>query len=249
MVHTLVFVRHDGAMAGPSRSRQPEVHSSGRSNWLRAAVLGANDGLLSTSSLLVGVASASASRTALLTAGLASVVAGAGSMATGEYSSVSSQRDAERSDLVAEAEELDEDWEAELDELTQIYIHRGLGPELAREVATELTHHDALGAHARDELGIDPHKLANPLQAAAVSAASFVLGAAVPIIVVMMASQTWRVPALIISALVGLGGLGAIGAKLGGAPQGRAAIRVLVGGCAAMALAWAVGQIMGVTVT
>ena len=240
------------------RSRRPtgrhhyEEHAGHRAAWLRAAVLGANDGLLSTSSLLVGVASAMAdandARTALLATGVASLVAGAGSMAIGEYSSVSSQRDAERADLQTEAEELRSAPGAELRELTGIYQKRGLEPELAHQVAEALTAHDALTAHARDELGIDPEALAKPLEASVVSAGSFSLGALVPIVAVVALSADARVPGVIVCALIGLAALGAIGARLGGAPPLRPALRVLLGGAAAMAISWLVGMAFDVTV-
>jgi VIT1/CCC1 family predicted Fe2+/Mn2+ transporter len=242
---------------GPSlgRSRRPggrshhyEEHAGHRAAWLRAGVLGANDGLLSTASLLVGVAAASADRSMLLATGVAAVVAGAGSMAIGEYSSVSSQRDAERADLATEAEELRTVPRAELAELTGIYQRRGLEPELARQVAEALSEHDALSAHARDELGIDPNELARPLEASVVSAGSFSLGALLPIIVVLIVGAGVRVPAVIVSALVGLATLGAVGARLGGAPPLRPALRVLLGGAAAMAVAWGVGQAFNVSV-
>jgi VIT1/CCC1 family predicted Fe2+/Mn2+ transporter len=211
-------------------------------------VLGANDGLLSTSSLLVGVASASAGRPVLLATGVAAIVSGAGSMAIGEYSSVSSQRDAEIADLATEAAELAEVPRAELAELAGIYQRRGLEPELARQVAEALTEHDALTAHARDELGIDPDALARPLQASVVSAASFAIGALIPLLVVLIAGAGARVGALVVAALIGLGGLGAVGARLGGAPLLRPALRVLLGGAAAMALSWLVGQAFNVSV-
>ncbi len=225
-----------------------EEHAGGRAQVLRAGVLGANDGLLSTASLLVGVASASAGRPVLLATGVAAVVAGAGSMAIGEYSSVSSQRDAEKADLEMEAEELRTMARAELAELTQIYVGRGLPQELAREVAETLTEHDALGAHARDELGLDPNDLSKPLEAAVTSAVSFAVGALVPLLVVLVASASLRVPAVVVSTLIGLGLLGAVGAWLGGAPLLRPALRVLIGGAAAMAIAWAVGQLFDVQV-
>ena len=242
---------------GPSlgRSRRPggrshhfEEHAGHRAAWLRAAVLGANDGLLSTASLLVGVAAASADRSMLMATGVAALVAGAGSMAIGEYSSVSSQRDAERADLETEAEELRTVPRAELAELTGIYQRRGLEPDLARQVAEALSEHDALTAHARDELGIDPDALARPLEASVVSAGSFSVGALIPIVVVLIVGASIRVPAVIISALIGLATLGAVGARLGGAPPLRPALRVLLGGAAAMAISWAVGQAFNVSV-
>jgi VIT1/CCC1 family predicted Fe2+/Mn2+ transporter len=215
---------------------------------LRAGVLGANDGLLSTASLLVGVAAASADRSMLLATGAAALVAGAGSMAIGEYSSVSSQRDAELADLATEAEELRATPRAELAELTGIYQRRGLSHDLAREVAQALSEHDALTAHARDELGIDPEALAKPVEASVVSAGSFSIGALIPIVVVLVVGAAVRVPAVVVSALIGLAALGATGAHLGGAPRLRPALRVLVGGAAAMAISWAVGQAFNVSV-
>ncbi len=252
----VVPVRREGSRfrdRPPSQSRKlgmrhHEEHAGHRSSWLRAGVLGANDGLLSTASLLVGVASASAGRPVLLATGVASLVAGAGSMAIGEYSSVSSQRDAERADLQTEAEELVTMPRAELAELTTIYEQRGLPRALAREVAETLTEHDALIAHARDELGLDPDDLARPLEAASVSAVSFSLGALIPLFVVLAVSTTLRVPAVVSSTLVGLGVLGAVGARLGGAPILRPALRVLLGGAAAMGVAWLVGQAFNVSV-
>jgi VIT1/CCC1 family predicted Fe2+/Mn2+ transporter len=232
----------------PGRSHHQEEHAGHRAAWLRAAVLGANDGLLSTASLLVGVAGANAGRPVLLATGVAALVAGAGSMAIGEYSSVSSQRDAERADLATEAEELRSIPRAELAELTGIYQRRGLPHDLAKEVAETLTAHDALGAHARDELGIDPNDLARPLEAASISAVSFSLGALIPILMVLATTGSFRVPAVVAVTLVGLGALGATGARLGGAPPLRPALRVLIGGAAAMALAWGIGQLFNVSV-
>ena len=237
-----------GRTRRPAARRHDEAHASGRSAWLRATILGANDGLLSTSSILVGVASADASASVLLATGVAALVAGAGSMAIGEYSSVSSQRDAERADLETEAEELRTLPRAELAELSGIYERRGLPPALAREVAEALTEHDALAAHARDELGIDPTELADPLQASLASAASFAIGALLPILVVVLSGTSVRVPLLVVSTLIGLGILGATGARLGGAKPLRPALRVLIGGAAAMALAWGVGQLFNVNV-
>ena len=241
---------------GPSigRHRRPtgrhhyEEHAGHRAAWLRAGVLGANDGLLSTASLLVGVAAASADRSVLMATGVAALVAGAGSMAIGEYSSVSSQRDAERADLRTEAEELRTAPRAELAELTLIYERRGLDLELARKVAQALTEHDALTTHARDELGIDPDALAAPLEASVVSAASFSTGAVLPILMVLVVGASIRVPAVVITTMIGLGVLGAVGARLGGAPPLRPALRVLLGGAAAMAIAWLVGQAFNVSV-
>ena len=232
----------------PGRHHHVEEHAGHRAAWLRAAVLGANDGLLSTSSLLVGVASASAGRSILLATGVAALVAGAGSMAIGEYSSVSSQRDAERADLATEEEELRTIPKAELAELTAIYVKRGLSPQLAKQVAEELTEQDALRAHARDELGIDPDDLARPLEASVISALSFATGALLPILMVLAVGAGVRVPVVIGTTLVGLGALGAVGARLGGADPKRPALRVLLGGAAAMALSWLVGQAFNVSV-
>jgi VIT1/CCC1 family predicted Fe2+/Mn2+ transporter len=211
-------------------------------------VLGANDGLLSTASLLIGVAAADVSRGVLLTTGLAALVAGAGSMAVGEFSSVSSQRDAEEADLATERQELASSPRSELAELTSIYERRGLPAPLARQVAEQLMAHDALGSHARDELGLDLAQLARPVQAAVVSAVSFTIGAIVPLLVAVLSVKGLRVPATVLVTLVGLGALGALGAALGGAPRGRAAVRVTVGGAAAMALTWAVGSAVGTSV-
>lgn len=231
-----------------ARFHHAEDHASQRSAWLRAAVLGANDGLLSTSSLLVGVASADASRSVLLATGVAALVSGAASMGIGEYSSVSAQRDAESADLATEAEELRTLPKAELAELTTIYERRGLDKALARQVAEALTEHDALGAHARDELGLDPAELARPMQAAVTSSVSFSLGALVPVVMVLAFAASLRVGAVMVSGLAGLAALGAIGARLGGAPPARPALRVLLGGAAAMALTWLIGQLFNVSV-
>ena len=228
--------------------RERERHVGGRAAWLRAAVLGANDGLISTASLIVGVAAADNARSAILVAGIAGLTAGALSMAAGEYVSVSSQLDAERADLERERAELLTAPEAELDELTEIYERRGLRPELARQVAVELSQHDRLAIHARDELGFDVDALARPVQASAVSALSFITGALLPVLVVATAPASLRLAVTVASTLVGLGVLGAIGAGLGGARRGRAAARVLVGGAAALAIALGIGRITGAVV-
>jgi VIT1/CCC1 family predicted Fe2+/Mn2+ transporter len=211
-------------------------------------VLGANDGLLSTAGLLVGVAAADVSRSVLFAAGLAALLAGACSMAVGEYSSVSSQRDAEEADLAKEREELRDSPRSELAELQGIYVRRGLSPDLAHEVATNLTAHDAFASHARDELGLNPEDLARPTQAAVVSASSFSLGALVPIFCVLAVGPSARILTCVAVTLAFLGVLGAIGARLGGASKGRASTRVLVGGAAAMAITYVVGHIVGVNV-
>jgi VIT1/CCC1 family predicted Fe2+/Mn2+ transporter len=217
----------------------------GRAAWLRAAVLGANDGLISTASLMVGVAAAHSSRTAILVAGFAGLTAGALSMAAGEYVSVSSQRDTERADVERERLELEATPDAERAELARIYRDRGLSEELSGRVADELSKLDRLTIHARDELGIDLGRLANPVQASLVSALSFVVGAILPIIVVLLATASLRVPITIAVTLIGLGILGTVGARLGGAPQRRAAVRVLIGGSLALLISLAIGRITG----
>lgn len=222
-----------------------ERHHGGRTAWLRAGVLGANDGLISTASLVVGVAAADSARPAILIAGIAGLTAGALSMAAGEYVSVSSQRDSERADLDRERRELAESPEAERSELALIYRNRGLSAPLADKVAEELSKLDPLTIHARDELGIDVNALANPVQASFASALSFVVGAIVPILVVLVSSEAARLPATIAVTLIGLVALGATGARLGGAPEGRAALRVLIGGTLALLISLAIGRLTG----
>lgn len=226
-----------------------EQHATGRTSWLRAAVLGANDGLVSTASLVLGVAASGADRSAVITAGIAGLVAGAMSMAAGEYVSVSSQRDAERADLERERRELADDPDSELDELTGIYEERGLSPRLAREVAEELSKGDVLAVHARDELGITDYAKARPLQAAIASALSFALGAALPLIAVLPPyGQAERIWVTVVVTIIGLIILGAAGAILGRAPVVRAAARVLFWGVAAMAITSAIGLLVGTAV-
>ena len=222
-----------------------EHHLSGRAAWLRAAVLGANDGLISTASLMVGVAGANSSRSAILVAGIAGLTAGALSMASGEYVSVSSQRDTERADLDRERSELAVEPEAELAELASIYERRGLSPALARQVAVELSQHDRLPIHAREELGFDIATLAKPVQASAVSALSFTVGALLPVLIVAIAPASSRLPLTVAATLIGLVILGLVGARLGGAPPLRAAIRVLIGGTLALAIALGIGRLTG----
>ncbi len=228
-------------------SRSPfhrERHKAGRAAWLRACVLGANDGIVSTASLVMGVAAASASRPAVLLAGTAGLVAGALSMAAGEYVSVRSQADAEAADLDTERAELAADGTGELAELTTLYVRRGLDPWLAHEVAVELTRHDALGAHARDELGLHPAWTARPYQAAVVSAGSFAAGAALPLAVVVAAPAA-QISALVVpTTLLALGVLGAGAARLGGAPPMRGALRVVVWGAAAMLVTGLAGALV-----
>jgi VIT1/CCC1 family predicted Fe2+/Mn2+ transporter len=225
-----------------------ERHRTAHIGWLRAAVLGANDGLISTSSLVVGVASAQAERGPVLLSALAGLVAGALSMAAGEYVSVSSQADTEQADLARERGELATQPEAEHRELAQIYQSRGLTPTLAAEVATQLMAHDALGAHARDELGLSEMTLARPLQAALASAASFAAGAALPLLVVLLLPLAAVVPATIGASLVLLAALGALAARLGGARPGRGALRVTFWGAVAMGVTALIGRLFGTVV-
>jgi VIT1/CCC1 family predicted Fe2+/Mn2+ transporter len=225
-----------------------ERHRTAHIGWLRAAVLGANDGLISTSSLVVGVASAQAERGPVLLSALAGLVAGALSMAAGEYVSVSSQADTEQADLARERGELATQPEAEHRELAQIYQSRGLTPTLAAEVATQLMAHDALGAHARDELGLSEITLARPLQAALASAASFAAGAALPLLVVLLLPLAAVVPATIGASLVLLAALGALAARLGGARPGRGALRVTFWGAVAMGVTALIGRLFGTVV-
>jgi VIT1/CCC1 family predicted Fe2+/Mn2+ transporter len=225
-----------------------EIHRSGRAGWLRAAVLGSDDAIVSISSLMVGIAACSASRDAILIAGVAGMVAGSMSMAVGEYVSVSSQRDAERADVERETRELARRPHAELNELAQIYVKRGLEKELAMRVADQLNARDRLGAHLRDELGIDQASLARPMQAAWISAASFASFAVVPILALLVAPTASRIPAIAAVSLVSLAALGAFGGHLGGASLGRAALRVTLGGALAMAVTAAIGRIVGVAI-
>jgi vacuolar iron transporter family protein len=228
--------------------RAAEVHHSLRSNWLRAAVLGANDGILSTSSLVLGVAASGASGETIFVAGVAGLTAGALSMAAGEYVSVSSQRDAERADLRLEARELSNDPEGELGELALIYERRGVPAHLAREVAVALSERDALAAHARDELGLAEQRLARPLQAAWASAISFAAGASLPLIAVAVTPAGLRVLACVVVTVLALLLLGDLGARLGGAPRRRATFRAVAWGAAAMAFTSAIGALVGTTV-
>lgn len=226
--------------------RHLERHRMSRIGWLRAAVLGANDGIVSTSSLILGVAASGAASNSILVAGVAGLVAGAMSMAAGEYVSVSSQADTENADLARERQELAAQPEAEHAELTAIYVDRGLAPELAAQVATQLMAHDALGAHARDELSITEMVTARPVQAALASAATFAVGAALPLLVVLLAPQSILIWAVAISSLLFLALLGSLAAATGGSPVLRAALRVTFWGALAMALTAAVGALFGV---
>jgi VIT1/CCC1 family predicted Fe2+/Mn2+ transporter len=225
-----------------------EHHRSERIGWLRAAVLGANDGILSSASLVVGVASARASRGEVLVAGVAGLVAGAMSMAAGEYVSVSSQADTERADLARERKELADDVDSERKELASIYVHRGLDPRLAKQVAEQLMAHDALGAHARDELGISERVAAKPVQAALASAATFALGAGMPLLVAMIGPASALVRVVSVASLLLLALLGVLAARAGGAPVAKAAARVTLWGALAMAITALVGTVFGTVV-
>ncbi|MCO6511338.1 MAG: VIT family protein [Aridibacter famidurans] len=225
-----------------------EKHRTERIGWLRAAVLGANDGIVSTASLVVGVAAADAGRNGVLIAGVAGLVAGAMSMAAGEYVSVSSQADTEQADLDRERKELSDDPEFELQELAAIYEGRGLDPDLADEVAAQLMKHDALGAHARDELGLSDVTAARPVQAAIASAVTFAIGAALPLVAVLISPEAMIVWTVSLTSLVFLAGLGALSARAGGAPVLKAAARVLFWGALAMAITAAVGTLFGAVV-
>ncbi|HEY5081385.1 MAG TPA: VIT family protein [Bauldia sp.] len=226
----------------------PESHLVSRIGWLRAAVLGANDGIVSTASLIVGVAAAAATRNEVLIAGVAGLVAGAMSMAAGEYVSVSSQADTENADLARERKELSEDSTSEHKELADIYVKRGLQPDLAYKVAEQLMVKDALGAHARDELGISEITTARPIQAAFTSAATFSIGAAAPLLAVLFAPAGLLVPIVSVASLLFLALLGAVGARAGGANVLRATARVTFWGALAMALTAGIGAVFGTVV-
>ncbi|MBY4205989.1 VIT family protein [Rhodococcus fascians] len=225
---------------------EPHSDLSGRLNWLRAGVLGANDGIVSTAGLVVGVAAATTDRGSLLTAGVAGLVAGAVSMALGEYVSVSTQRDAERSLLIKERRELAEEPEEELAELAALYEAKGLSTETAQKVAQELTDHDPFAAHVDVELGIDPDALTNPWQAAASSAVSFISGALLPLLSILLLPASQRIPVTFVVVLLALALTGTISARLGGAPSRPAVTRIVIGGAIAMAVTYAIGQLAGV---
>jgi VIT1/CCC1 family predicted Fe2+/Mn2+ transporter len=222
-----------------------ERHYVNRVGWLRAAVLGANDGIISVASLLTGVAASHASSRQMFQTGIAGLVAGAMSMAAGEYVSVSSQADSERSDLERERRELENDEAAERAELAGIYVQRGLKPMLAREVAQQLMAHDALGAHARDELGLTSTQRARPLGAAAASASSFTTGAAWPLLLLWLAPVSLRVPLIVVGSLLSLSVLGALAARAGGAAPLKGALRVSLWSALAMGLTIAIGSALG----
>ncbi|KHT62137.1 membrane protein [Photobacterium gaetbulicola] len=223
-----------------------ENHRSNRVGWLRAAVLGANDGIVSTSSLIIGVAAANTSQDSILLAGIAGLVAGAMSMAAGEYVSVSSQLDTIEADLAIEKQALEHDYEDEIEELAQIYEQRGLDPILARQVAEQLMEHDALGAHARDEIGLSDTHGANPIQAAIFSATTFTIGASLPLLVAWVVPLPLLILLVAVFSLLFLAFLGAIAARAGGASMKTGAIRVTFWGALAMVLTAVVGQVFGV---
>ena len=222
--------------------------SAGKLNWLRAGVLGANDGIVSVAGIVVGVAGATSSRGPVFTAGLAGLVAGAVSMALGEYVSVSSQRDSETALLSQERRELAETPGPEFNELTALYQAKGLSEGTARQVATELTAHDALAAHLDAELHIDPDDLANPIQAAAASAASFTAGALLPLVAILLPPVSWRIWVTIVAVLAALGIAGAVSARIGGSNPRRAVLRVLIGGAIGLAFTWGVGHLFGTAI-
>ncbi|MFN8190893.1 MAG: VIT family protein [Nocardioidaceae bacterium] len=240
----------DPADVDPGQHEQ-EPHNQGvgnRLNWLRAGVLGANDGIVSTASLVVGVAGATSDKTAILIAGVAGLVAGAMSMGAGEYVSVSTQRDSEEALLAKESRELAEDPEDELAELTYLYLQKGLSEDLARQVAVELTAHDALAAHAEVELGIDPDDLTNPVQAALASMVAFTVGAILPLLTITLAPASIRLWVTAISVAIALGVTGWASARLGYGPVGRAVLRNAVGGLLAMGVTHLIGSLVGTTV-
>jgi vacuolar iron transporter family protein len=227
------------------RRRHQESHLVSRIGWLRAAVLGANDGIISTASIILGVASAASSKSDVMISGIAALVAGAMSMAAGEYVSVSSQSDTENADLEREKRELSEDPVFEKEELAQIYVGRGVAPGLARQVAEQLMAKDALAAHARDELGISEVTVARPIQAALASAASFSVGAAGPLLLTVLSPSNWLLPVVAVGSLAFLALLGFIGAKTGGAEIFKPIVRVVFWGALAMAVTAGIGAIVG----
>lgn len=235
-------------MTDSAHAGEPHVAGIGqRLNWLRAGVLGANDGIVSVAALVVGVAGVSTDSAALLTAGIAGLVGGAISMALGEYVSVSSQRDSERALIAKEKRELREMPEEELEELTRLYRERGLTDATARQVATELTAKDALAAHLEVELHIDQDDLVSPWQAAASSAVSFTLGALLPLLAILLPPAQWRVPVTFIAVLAALAITGTVSAHLGGSSKGRAAARLIIGGALALTATWLIGSLLGTT--
>ena len=235
----------------PAEEHPHEPHHrafSGRLNWLRAGVLGANDGIVSTAGLVIGVAAATTDRAAILTAGLAGLAAGAMSMAVGEYVSVSTQRDSERALIQKEIRELREMPEEELAELTSLYRAKGLSPDLAHRVAVELTEHDALAAHAETELGIDPENLTNPWHAAWASMVAFTVGAILPLLAIVLPGASVRVPVTVVAVVLALALTGWVSARLGDASARKATVRVVAGGLIAMAVTYAIGSLVGTQV-
>ncbi|AXH96503.1 VIT1/CCC1 transporter family protein [Ornithinimicrobium avium] len=240
---------HRPALPEPAAPHvEPAGSSASRLNWLRAGVLGANDGIISTAGVVIGVVAATPDRTAVLVAGLATLAAGAMSMAVGEYVSVSTQRDGERALLEKERRELEEKPEEELEELAGIYRAKGISDELAHEVARQLTEHDALAAHAEAELGIDPDDLTNPWHAGWASMVAFTLGALLPLAAVLLPPAGWQVPVTVVAVLLALAATGAVSATLGASPRTPAVGRNLVGGVLAMAITYGIGTLLGVTV-
>jgi VIT1/CCC1 family predicted Fe2+/Mn2+ transporter len=236
-------------VANETHPSEPHAGSvSSKLNWLRAGVLGANDGIVSTAGIVVGVAAATVERAPILTAGIAGLAAGAVSMALGEYVSVSTQRDTERALLHKERGELRDDPEAELDELASLYEAKGLSTATARTVAEELTEHDAFAAHAEVELGIDPHELTNPWHAALSSALAFTIGAILPIIAILVPPTTWRIPVTVVAVLLALVLTGAVSAGMGGAPKNRAVLRNVIGGGLALGTTYLIGLLVGTAI-
>ena len=230
------------------KNKHDEHHTSTRTGWLRAAVLGANDGLISTASLIVGVAASSSDTKSILVAGTAGLVAGAMSMAAGEYVSVSSQADSENADLERERLEIELQPDVEIEELAQTFVSRGADLETARAISAQLSAHDALGAHAREELGISELTTAQPLQAAITSAITFAVGASAPLFVAWFWPRDTLIYAVGVATLIFLGVLGAAGAKIGGAPLAKAALRVMFWGVVAMGITAAIGAVFGTTI-
>ncbi|EOQ64791.1 hypothetical protein F935_00442 [Acinetobacter calcoaceticus ANC 3811] len=230
-----------------SFSQHPEHHFIHRSGWLRAAVLGANDGIISVTSLIMGMAASGATGHTLLITCIAGLISGATSMAAGEYISVKSQEDIEKADLKFEAQELKKHPQRELDELTQIYIARGLAPDLARQVAIELTNHDALGAHARDEIGIHENTTANPVQAALASAGSFSFGALFPMLAILLSPDIWIEKTVLIFGIISLAFLGALSSHFAGTSKLKGSLRITLWGILAMAFSSWIGSLFHVT--
>lgn len=235
----------DGTDPKAHPTHDPHEGLSVRLNWLRAGVLGANDGIVSTAGLVVGVAGATGDRSTLLASGVAGLLAGSLSMASGEYVSVSTQRDSEKAALALERRELAESPEAEFEELVGLYRGRGMSERTARQVAEEMTAHDALAAHARTELGINPEELTNPWNASIASFVAFSVGALLPLLAIVLPPTDWRVPVTVVSVLIALVATGWISARLGRAEAGRAIVRNVIGGALAMGITYLVGTLIG----